>query len=64
MAETSRTAKVAKEMREYEIEVLVIRESRWKGMRRLQSGETVVHVMMSARAREPLWNGHRSSKES
>lgn len=68
MAEASRAAQVAKEMKEYNLEVLGISESRWTGVGSLilQSGATVVYVgddeahvggvaiMMSPRAKRAL----------
>ena len=67
MAETTLAGQVAKEMKEYGIEVLGISETRWKGTGTvtLQSGEKVVYVgndevqqgvaiMMSARAKAAL----------
>jgi len=68
MVETNRAGQVAKEMKEYGIEVLGISETRWKGTGSvtLQSGEKVVYVgnddvqqggvaiMMSARVKAAL----------
>ena len=44
MAETTRTAQVAKEMAGYGIELLGISESRWKGMESTTRSERVVYV--------------------
>ena len=68
MAETSRAAQVAKEMRTYGLEILGISESRWKGMgsMRLQTGEWIIYIgdedvhqggvaiMMSEKAKKAL----------
>ena len=68
MAEGTRAGQLAKEMLDYEIEVLGISEARWKGMASvtLQSGKTVVYsgdhvvrqrgvaIMMSVRAKRAL----------
>ena len=72
-----KTAKAAKEMKDYGIEVLGKSESSWKGMGSvtLQCGKTVVYVgddkvqqggvaiMMSARAKRALMDWTRSAKE-
>lgn len=68
MGETSKTAQVAKEMMEYNIKILGISESRWKGIgsMKLLSGETIldigdeesqqsgVAIMMSEKAKKSL----------
>ena len=52
LAETTRAGQVAKEMKEYGIEVLGISETRWKGTGTvtLQSGEKMVYVGTTGRS--------------